>query len=277
MFLLLLQTEAEMGTLIIFNFILILIVVACLAAVKKLAKSEGAKRVLFIVAPLVTIVFHYSTFLYYSVFTGAGIEYLRETPNLLLPIYPCNVVMWCALIYGLMPKKESRFAVLLSDYIFWFGIASTLVGMFANVDFIMNPTLSDYEVTKSIIAHATLLFNVLLIPVFGLLRTDFFRNMRNMVICVLGMYVIGLYCNLIFRALVSEEKAYDENSMFIIHSPFEGVPFLRYPIIALMGLAIYLIIFTICDIIKNPCGSRWYNRVLSTLKKTQSNDLEDNL
>jgi hypothetical protein len=166
-----------------------------------------------------------------------------------------------------MPKKDGKIGLLLSDYVFWFGIASTLVGMFANVDFIMNPTLSDYEVTKSIVAHATLLFNVILIPVFGYLRPEFFRNMRNITVSVIAMYVIGLYCNLVFESLVSYEKAYDENSMFIIHSPFEGVPFLRYPIIALMGLLIYLIIFTVCDIINTPRGSRWYNRAIAFFKK----------
>ncbi|MBQ9743508.1 MAG: hypothetical protein IJW19_00090 [Clostridia bacterium] len=256
-----------MGTLIIFNVILMLIIALLLFAVKKWVRSDRAKKVILLLAPIVTILFHYSSFLYHSIFTGAGIEYVSNTPNLILPIYPCNVVMWCALAYGLISNRESRFALLLSDYIFWFGIASTLVGMFANVDFIMNPTLGDFEVTKSIVAHATLLFNVMLIPVLGLLRPNFFRNMRNMVISVLVMYLIGLYCNLIFSALVSEEAAYDINSMFIIHSPFEGMPFLRYPVIALVGLAIYFIIFTVCDIITTPRGDRWYNRALRTLNK----------
>jgi hypothetical protein len=256
-----------MGTLIIFNLILMVIIAGALIAVKKWVTGERGKQVLFLVAPIITILFHYSSFIYHSVFTGAGVEYLRETPNLILPIYPCNVVMWCALIYGLMPKKDGKIGLLLSDYVFWFGIASTLVGMFANVDFIMNPTLTDYEVTKSIVAHATLLFNVILIPVFGYLRPEFFRNMRNITVSVIAMYVIGLYCNLVFESLVSYEKAYDENSMFIIHSPFEGVLFLRYPIIALMGLLIYLIIFTVCDIINTPRGSRWYNRAIAFFKK----------
>lgn len=258
-----------MITLVIFNIILMLIIAALLVAVKKWFKSERAVRVLLLAAPIVTILFHYSSFLYHSVFMGAGIEYLSENPNLILPIYPCNVVMWCALIYGLISNKESKFALLLSDYIFWFGIASTFVGMFANVDFIMNPTLSDYEVTKSIIAHATLLFNVMLIPVFGLLRPSFFRNMVNMIISVLAMYVIGIYCNLVLSALASPEFAYDKNSMFIIHSPFEGVPFLRYPIIALAGLLIYLIIFTVYDIVTSPRGSRWYNRVINRLRRSK--------
>ena len=256
-----------MGTLIIFNVILMLIIALFLAAVKKWVKSERAKKTLLIVAPLLTIGFHYSSFIYLSVFDGAGIEYLSENPNLILPIYPCNVVMWCALIYGLMPKKDSKIALLFSDYIFWFGIASTLVGMFANMDFIANPTLSDYEVTKSIIAHATMLFNVMLIPVLGLLRPDFFRNMRNMIASVIAMYVIGQYCNLVLSALSSPEFAYYKNSMFIMHSPFDDVPFLKYPIIAVVGLFIYLIIFTVCDSVKNPRGSRWYNRAIAFFKR----------
>lgn len=256
-----------MGTLIIFNAILILTIVALLVAVKKWVCSERTKRVLLLVAPLVTIALHYSSFFYHWIFTDGGIEYLSNTPNLILPIYPCNLVMWCALAYGLCPKKESGVAFLLSDYVFWFGIASTLVGMFANVDFIMNPTLKDFEVTKSIVAHATLLFNLLLIPVLGLLRPDFHRNMRNMIISVLAMYAIGKYCNLIFEVLVSKEAAYDVNSMFLIHSPFEGLPFLRYPIIAAAGLVIYLLIFKVYDIITKPRNNRRVRRAPASLHK----------
>ena len=47
-----------------------------------------------------------------------------------------------------------------------------------------------------------------------------------MILSVLAMYGIGLYCNLMFSALVSPQEAYDVNSMFILHSPFEGVPFI---------------------------------------------------
>ena len=55
------------------------------------------------------------------------------------------------------------------------------------------------------------------------------------------MYVIGLYCHLVFEAIGSPEMAYDQNSMFIL--PLEGVPFLRYPLIAVPGLLLYFIIF----------------------------------
>ena len=258
-----------MGTLILFNFILIAIISALLFAAKKWLHSERVIRILFLVSPIVTILFHYSRFIYFLINGEGAIEYLAEYRNLLLPIYPCNVVMWCALIYGFFKNPKTKIALLFSDYIFWFGVASTLVGMFANVDFIENPTLTDFEVTKSIVAHATLLFNVLLIPVFGRLRPSFKRNLLNIFISVVAMYFIGLYCNLIYRVLVSAEEAYDVNSMFIIHSPFEALPFLRYPLIAIIGLFIYLIIFTVCDIINTPPGERWFNRAIKKLRKNK--------
>lgn len=250
----------------VFNMILLLVITALLLVVKKTVKSKKAEKRLLFASAVVTILFHYSSFLFRCVTGGDAITYLGETPNLLLPIYPCNVVMWACLILGLLRDEKSGIAALLTDYIFWFGIFSTLVGMFANVDFIMNPTLRDYEITKSIVAHATLLFNVLLLPLFGRIKIDFWKNMKHMLLSVIGMYVIGQYCNLVFKALVSPEKAYDENSMFIIHSPFEGIEFLTYPVIAAIGLALYFILFTVCDAVKHEKGNRWFDRIWMAYK-----------
>lgn len=256
-----------MLTLVIFNLVLIAIIICLLFTVKRFVKGELAERIIFVISLLITILFHYSTFIFLLIRKGDALAYLATTPNLILPIYPCNVVMWCAMIYGLIKNKDGKLGMLLSDYIFWFGLASTLVGMFANVDFIVNPTLKDFEVTKSIVAHATLLFNLLLIPTFKRLRPSFFRNMLNIFISVIAMYAIGSYCNLLFEVLVSKEAAYDVNSMFIIHSPFEAAPFLRYPVIAAAALVIYLAIFTVCDLINESRGKRWYNRVARYMRR----------
>ena len=250
----------------VFNVILLLIITALLIAVKKTVRSERGEYIIFLLAAVVTVLFHYSSAIFRA-FTNADlIGYLRDTPNLILPIYPCNVVMWSCFVLGLLRDKTSKLARLLTDYIFWFGIFSTLVGMFANVDFINNPTLADYEITKSIVAHATLLFNLLLLPLFGRIKIDFWKNMKHMLLSVIGMYLIGLYCNLMFRVLVSPEKAYDENSMFIIHSPFEGVGFLRYPVIAAIALVLYFILFTVLDCIKHKKGERWFDQLKRKLR-----------
>lgn len=250
-----------MWELILFNSLLLVVISAGLMLCKKYIKKERSKNLLLFVSAAVTIVCHYSTFLYLLITNGAAMQYLKENPNLLLPIYPCNVVMWGCLIYGFMRNKQSKGALFLADYLFWFGIFSTLVGMFANVEFINNPTLKDYEVTKSILAHATLLFNVLLLCVFGRIQVNLVKNMVHIGISVVMMYAIGVYCNKIFEVLVSPEAASSVNSMFILHSPFAGVPFLRYPIIAASALVLYFGLFSLCEVLTYPKGKRWFNRI----------------
>lgn len=240
-----------MGKLLIFNFILIAFIALGLWLIKKYVKRERTKNLIFCVAAVFTILFHYSTLGFKMLTDGNAMEYLRDTPNLILPIYPCNVVMWSALIFAFLKNKDSRVGNFFADYLFWFGIISTLVGMFANVDFINNPTLADYNNFKSIAAHATLLFNVLLLPIFGHIKINVKRNLVNIIISIFVMAAIGFYCNLVFYVLVSAEAAYDVNSMFLIHSPFAGLDFLTYPVIALMAIPIYFAVFTICDRIFN--------------------------
>lgn len=249
-----------MGKLMIFNLILIALIALGLWLIRRYVKKERTQNIILMAAALFTILFHYSAFIG-KLFSGDGaIEYLSETPNLILPIYPCNVVMWSALIFALLKNKRSRVGSYFADYLFWFGIISTLVGMFANVDFIKNPTLADYENVKSIAAHATLLFNILLLPFFGYVKINVKRNITNIIICVFKMAAIGCYCNLIFRALASEAAAYDVNSMFLIHSPFDGLGFLTYPIIALIAVPVYFAVFVICDLCVHKKGERFYNK-----------------
>ena len=249
-----------MEKLLIFNFILILFIALGLWLVKRFVKKDRTKNIILLAAAIFTILFHYSSF-FFKLLSGDGaIEYLKETPNLILPIYPCNVVMWSALLFAFLKNKASRVGNLFADYLFWFGIFSTLVGMFANVDFIKNPTLADYENFKSIAAHATLLFNVFLLPLFGHVKIHVKRSMVNMTLSVLAMAVIGGYCNLVFSVLVSQEAAYDVNSMYLMHSPFEGLSFLTYPVIALLALPLYFALFVLCDLIAHKSGERFYNR-----------------
>lgn len=243
-----------------FNIFLILIISAVLVFCKKKITSDKVQNILFLAAAIFTIFCHYSSLLYHHFLDDSAFVYLKHNPNLILPIYPCNVVMWSALIYGLCKNKQSKFANFLADYLFWFGIISTLVGMFANVDFIRNPTLADFDITKGIVAHATLLFNVLLLAVFGRVKIHFKRNMLNILISVAMMYVVGLYCNLLFKTIGSDALAYEVNSMFIIHSPFDGVDFLKYPVIAIVAILVYFIVFNICELIAHPKGERWFDK-----------------
>ena len=120
-----------MGKLFIFNGILLIVIIVGLFLCKKYAKKEQSQNIVLLLAALLTILCHYSSILYHYLKTGSAMEFLRNNPNLLFPIYPCNVVMWGCLIFGLSKNKKSKVALFLADYLFWFGIVSTTVGMFS--------------------------------------------------------------------------------------------------------------------------------------------------
>ena len=77
------------------------------------------------------------------------------------------------------------------------------------------------------------------------------------------MYIIGMYCNVVFRVIASYEMAYEVNSMFIIHSPFPVIEWLRYPIIAVIALVLYFILFFVWEFFAYPKGNRWFNRLFN--------------
>ena len=231
-----------------------------LSIIKKRVKTELTKNILLIVAPIITLLVHYSQFIYDVMTGGDIIAHLSANPNLYMPLYPCNIVMWLTLIFALLKNKGSKFGEFCVDFIFWFGVAAAVIGMFANEDFIRTQSIADYAILKSIIAHATLLFNVLLLPIFGYVKIDVKRNFKNIIISLLVMGVIGAYCTLIFHALVSEAQAYFINSMFIVHSPFAGLDFLTYPVVALIAVPVYFVLFVICDLCAHKKGERSYNK-----------------
>ena len=106
-----------MEKLLIFNLILIAIIVLGLWLIKRFVSRESTKNTILIIAAAFTIVFHYSI-LIFKLFSGEdAVAYLGETPNLILPIYPCNVVMWSALIFALLKNKRSKLGEFFADYL----------------------------------------------------------------------------------------------------------------------------------------------------------------
>lgn len=252
-----------MTELLVFNLCLIALAVIALIVSAKNVRTEKSRNVLLLVSSVLTIVTHYSSVPYHLIIEGSSIGFLRSNPNLLLPIYPCNVVMWCCLLYGILlaADKAPGLRRILSDYIFWFGIIACLVGMFANVDFIRNPGFGDFDTVKSVVAHAFMLYNILLTAVFGHVKIDLPRNMLSILLSVVSMLVIGMYCNLLFEAVTSHETAYNVNSMLILHSPFEEIPFLRFPIVSVFALVFYFMVFSVCEFFRYRKGNRWISRI----------------
>ena len=76
-----------MFKLFIFNMLILLVIVLLLAVCKKYIKNEKWKNNTLLISSVVTILLHYSSFIFYLI-TGNinAIEYLSDNPNLILPI-----------------------------------------------------------------------------------------------------------------------------------------------------------------------------------------------
>lgn len=248
-----------MWQLFLINLIIIAIIVGVLFLIHKYVKKEKTKEILLMVSPLLTILCHYSSLVYHLFSDGSVYKFLSSNPNLILPIYPCNIVMWCLLIFGFLKMRKNKFGDFLADFCFLFGIVSALVGMFANIDFIREPSLANYDVTKGIVAHGFMLFNLLLIPFFGYIKIDTPKNIKNIFIGTIIMFCVGAFCNLVFHVVGSEEAAYEVNSMFLLKSPFEGLDFLNYYVIVPVAIVLYFGALTLYETIFYKKGSRWYD------------------
>ena len=204
-------------------------------------------KLLLLIASLLTVLCHYSSLLYHAVTDGQVLQYLECNPNLVLPVYPCNAVMWCCVIFGCMKNRTGRTGRFLADYIFWFGLPACVFGMLVNIDFLRAPDLGNYDAVKSTVAHAFMLYNVLLLRSFGHVKIRLETNMLHIAASEIMMLLLGLYCTLVFLVLSGKETAYSVNSMFILASPVEAMPFLRYPVIALLALMIYFAVLCVYE------------------------------
>lgn len=242
---------------------LVVLAIAIAILLKKFIKTEKGIFILFLVAGFLTVVVHYSSLLFHLIKDGECLTFLTSNPNLILPIYPCNVVMICCLIIGVTPNKNTKILRYLIDFSVLFGAVSALVGMYVNVDFFNNPTLGDYDVTKGIVAHAAMFFNIVLLFVFGYFKLDLIKNMIRFLVAVVMMAIIGLYDSAVILAFAGKETMMNINPMFMLHSPFEGAGFLMFPFIAGVATLLLFIALVVAEAIKYRKDKEhiWYRRL----------------
>ena len=243
------------------SFILLTIGIGFLVFAKRFIDTEKEIRILFLVLPILTVLAQYSGVLYFLIKDGSATQYLSDNPNLLFPIFPCNVVMWSLLAIGIFfNKRETRFVQILIDFCFFFGIFSALTGMIANVDFLNNPSITNFNGTKSIVSHALMLTNIIGLGIYKIVKIDLTPNYIHLVIGVLVMGLIGVINNAMCWIIKGEEYAYEINSMFLLRPSYSKISWLKYQIIAPIALVLYFGLFVILYLIFYKKGNRFYNR-----------------
>ena len=250
-----------MVLLLAISFILVTAGIGFLVFSKRFIDTDKEVRILFLVLPILTVLAQYSGILFTLIKGGSVVEYLTNNPNLLFPIFPCNVVMWSLLFVGIFfNKRETRPVQILIDFCFFFGFFSAVIGMVANVDFLNNPTLTNYNGAKSIFSHALLITNIVALGMYKIVKIDLTPNYIHLVIGVLIMGLIGIINNTFCWIIKGEEYAIEINSMYMLRPSYSKISWLKYQIVVPIALILYFGVFVILDLIFYKKGNRFYNR-----------------
>lgn len=215
----------------------------------RFAKDQRSKNFILKFSAIITVMIHYSS-LWVDYFVSGGNATIEN--NQILPVYPCNVVMWMLLIASLLQNKKRLLFQVLSEFCFFGGSICGIVGIVLNVNFGNTPTLADYDILKGMLSHSTMLFGCLYMLVGRFIRIRVFNAVS--VTIGLGTFVIcGVGVNMLYEYFGMTPP----DGMFLKSNPYTTVS----PVI----LGIWTIIILFCGLalweLRLPKEDRWYNKL----------------
>lgn len=201
-----------------------------LALAAKFAQNDATKNRILKISAVVTVLIHYSN-LWVDYFTtgGAAVE-----ANQILPVYPCNVVMWMLLAVSLMPNKSGVVFRVLSDFCFYGGSVCAALGIILNANYGANPTLADYDIFKGLLSHSTMLFGCVYLFTGGYIKVGIF----NLVSMLSGIAVFAV-CGVGINALHDWFGLEAPDGMWLRSNPYIPFP----PMILAVAVVLVLLVF----------------------------------
>ena len=219
-----------------------------LALAANYVKDDQTKNRILKFFAISTVVIHYSN-LWVDYFTtgGATVE-----NNQLLPVYPCNVVMWMLLVASLLQNKKRLLFQLLSEFCFYGGAICGVVGIVLNANFGNTPTLADYDILKGMLSHSTMLFGCLYMLVGGYIKIRVFNAVS--VAVGLGTFVLcGMGVNALYECFGMEAP----DGMWLRSNPY----FSFSPMV--LGIVFLIVLFCVLALweMRLPVEERWYQKL----------------
>ena len=226
-----------------------MLTVILLVLAAKYAKTQKTKEDILKFFAIITVVIHYSS-LWVDFFASGGTATIEN--NQILPVYPCNVVMWMLLIAAMMKNKNRMLFHLLGEFCFYGGVICGVVGIALNANFGANPTLADYDILKGMLSHSTMLLGCLYMRVGGFVRVRMF----NVVSVTAGLACFVL-CGVLVNGLYEHFGMVPPDGMFLRSNPYLKIS----PI--WLGLGVVVLMFVILSIREQslPEEERWYAKL----------------
>ena len=216
-------------------------------------KKEEHKNLILKVTATITIILHYSS-IWVEYFSNGGSTSGVEGSHL-LPMYPCHIMMWLFFVSSFIKNKSSTVFTVLAEFCFWGGIICASIGIIANENYANTPSLLEWNILKGLLSHSTLLFGCIY-----MLAGKFIKiRMFNVVSVALGLtlfIVDGLFVNWLYDVCNLEEV----NAMYLLHSPFESMPWLNPMLMGLVGLSVLAAGLALYEL-SFPVEERWYTKL----------------
>ena len=246
--------------LLIYNIIAIIATVIVMIICKKTIKSDKTKDIVLKVVSILVVALHYSS-VYVDFFKNGGSATIGS--NMILPVYPCNIIMWMLVIVAFMKNRESKLYQTLSEYTFIGGTLCGLIGVFFNFNFLDTPSFADYTVLKGLLSHSVMIFGTVYLFVFKYAKLEVVRTMRSIFYGLLIFTVIGFIINFSF-AIFSVPSV---NAMYMLEPPIPEVPILNFFTIGALALLLSFIGLNIYEIFTLPKEERFITKMLNKRRK----------
>lgn len=227
---------------------------------KKVIRKENTKDIVLKSISITVVLIHLSS-LYVDFFTNNGEAFIED--NILLPIYPCNIIMWLLVLVAFMKNKTSKLFIVLAQITFVVGTVSGVIGVIVNFNFLNNPTLLDYDILKGLLSHWFMIFGTIYLFVFKYIKLDVVNTTKS-VFCGLVLFtLIGIVVNALFYIY----EIPSVNAMYMLYPPIPQLPFINFYTIGLAGLLITFILLNLYEMVTLKKEDRWFNRVVLERKR----------
>ena len=222
---------------------------------RKVIRKENTKDIVLKSISIAVVLIHLSS-LYVDFFTNNGEAIIED--NILLPIYPCNIIMWLLVIVSFMKNKTSRLFNILAQFTFVVGTVAGAVGVIINFNFLNNPTLLDYDILKGLLSHWFMIFGTIYLFVFKYIKLDVISTTKSVFWGLVIFASIGAIINTLFYVCDIPSV----NAMYMLYPPIPQLPFINFYTIGLVGLLITFLGLNLYEIFTLKKEDRWINRVV---------------
>ena len=204
----------------------------CLYLGKKyIKKAEHHDKIIRFLA-VITVMIHISN-LWVDFFQNDGVAQIEQ--NMIVPIYPCNIMMWLLVIVSAMRRRGGPVYRVLAEFTFLSGTVCGFIGILLNVNFDNTPTLADYDILKGMLSHSTMLLGCMWLGISAGFVKVRMRNLFSTVCGLLLFLLNGLFVNHLFAVTGIDAEC---NSMYLQKPPFESMPWLTTGFMGIAGVTV---------------------------------------